>query len=139
MWNFFELMKSLGLPPPEHNQAPSRPGFHPPPTKEGNFIYVGKAHDLKVIIPPHFSDREPNERIRGWAAYVIWHATANLADAEVAEGELFDHYVRETGELPFANKNAPPKSKLTEDELKLAKLKAIFSKFSLLAQRFKSP
>jgi GIY-YIG catalytic domain len=136
VWNFFEMMKSLGLELLDYNKAPNKPGFYLLFTKEGNFIYVGKAHDLKAVVLPHFADREPNERIRGFARYVIWQMTPSLAEAESAEGELFDHYVRETGEIPFANKNAPPRSKLSEDELKLAKLKAIFSKFRLLVQRF---
>lgn len=138
MWNFFEIMKALGLPLVDYTQAPNKPGFYLLFTKEGTFIYVGKAHDLRAIVSPHFADQEPNERIRGFAAYVIWHITRTVDDAELAEAELFDHYVRETGELPFANKNAPPKSKLSEEELKLAKLKAIFNKFKFLMQRYPS-
>lgn len=70
----------------------------------------------------------------GIAKYAIWQTTQTVTQAEDAEGYLYDSWVRSTGTPPFANRNKPPKSKLTDDQILAAKLKQIMSEYSTLAR-----
>ena len=79
-----------------------------------DFIAIGQGEDELD---------EENERISGIAKYAIWKPTQTIAEAEEAEGHLYDTWVRNTGLPPFANKNKPPKSKLRDNETKIAKLR----------------
>ena len=80
-----------------------------------DFIAIGQGED---------GPDEENERISGIAKYAIWMPTQTIAEAEEAEGHLYDTWVlRNTGLPPFANKNKPPKSKMRDNETKIAKLR----------------
>ncbi len=127
-WNFFDLAKAYGLYVEDIAQAPTTLGYYMLFAENGDFIYVGKADNLHQRLVNHFGQgedgpHEENERINGIAKYAIWMPTQTIAEAEEAEGHLYDTWVRNTGLPPFANKNKPPKSKLRDNETKIAKLR----------------
>lgn len=122
-WNFFELAEAYGLYVEDIAQAPMTLGYYMLFAENGDFIYVGKANNLHQRLADHFEPDEENERISGIAKYAIWMPTQTTAEAEEAEGHLYDTWVRNTGLPPFANKNKPPKSKLRDNETKIAKLR----------------
>jgi excinuclease UvrABC nuclease subunit len=133
--NFFQLVRDAGLEIVPIDRAPTSPGFYFLFADQGEFIYVGKADDLHDRLGRHFGDDEENNRIKGIAKYAIWQTTQTVTQAEDAEGYLYDSWVRSTGTPPFANRNKPPKSKLTDDQILAAKLKQIMSEYSTLARR----
>ncbi len=114
-WNFFDLLNDLGLDVMNISLAPNAPGFYLLFAENGDFIYVGKAGNLKSRIQEHFSNNEKNVRIKDIAKYVIWKTTVSLNQAEEAEGKLFDIWVQNTGLHPFANINKPPRSRLNDE------------------------
>ncbi len=118
-WNF--VVEKCGLPIRNITQVPVSPGYYLLFAENGDFIYVGKAKDLRNRLTDHFGLDEENERINGIAEYAIWIPTQTIAEAEEAEGHLYDIWVRNTGRHPAENKNKPPKSKLTEKEIRDAK------------------
>lgn len=122
-WNFFDLAEAYGLYIEDISQAPPATGYYMLFAENGDFIYVGKANNLHQRLADHFGPGEENERISGIAKYAIWKPTQTIAEAEEAERHLYDTWVRNTGLPPFANKNKPPKSKLRDNETKIAKLR----------------
>lgn len=125
-WNFFSLVEKLGLHIGNITQVPFSPGYYRLFSEDGDFIYVGKAKNLRQRLADHFGSGEENERISGIAKYAIWKPTQTIAEAEEAERHLYDTWVRNTGRPPFANKNKPPKSKLTDKEIRDAKYRSLF-------------
>lgn len=134
-WNFFDMVREIGLAILDITLAPAESGYYLLFAEQGEFIYVGKADDLRQRLADHYGDNEDNERIRGIARYAIWQQTPSIADAEQAEGNLYDAWVRMTGVPPFANKIKPPCSRLTDDEILRAKLKQLLQEHSSLARR----
>lgn len=134
-WNFFEMVRDLGLDVLDITLAPTQSGYYLLFAEQGEFIYVGKADNLRTRLAEHFSEDEENERIRGIVRYAIWQQTPVVGAAEEAEGHLYDAWVRITGTPPFANKNKPPRSSLTDDEILKAKLKQLLQEHSSLARR----
>lgn len=129
MWNFFDLARQLGLPVFEDfNQAPESPGYYMLFGENGHFIYMGKATNLRGRIAQHFSIREPNIRIRQFAKYVYWHTTNSIAEAEQSEGEVFDRWVRATGEYPLANEIQPPQATVTPEEMLRIKIRNLLNR-----------
>ena len=130
-WNFFALLKDLDLSVGDIAQAPHTIGYYMLFADNGDFIYIGKARDLHQILTGHFGPNEVNERIKGIAKWAIWQPTQNINEAEDAEGDLYDTWVRITGAPPFANKNKPPKAKLSASEIRQAKFhRQILEKFA---------
>lgn len=125
-WNFFSLVEKLGLHIGNITQVPFSPGYYGLFSEAGAFIYVGKTKNLYRRLADHFGPGEENEWIKRMAKYVIWMPTQTVAKAEEAEGYLYDAWVRKTGSLPFANKHKPPKSKLTDKEIRDAKYRSLF-------------
>ncbi|MCK4357405.1 MAG: GIY-YIG nuclease family protein [Candidatus Cloacimonetes bacterium] len=107
------------------NNFPNTCGYYILFDEEGNFIYVGKASNLKDIISIHLSKNEINPKIKNFAKYVIYEKTHNINDSEIIEDEIFDDWVRNTGNYPFANRIKPPKSKLTNSEINNIEIKKI--------------
>ena len=66
-WNFFDLARECGLEILDIAQAPVSPGFYLLFAEQGEFIYVGKAENLRERLSTHFGDSEENERIRALA------------------------------------------------------------------------
>ena len=132
MWNFFDIVKEFGLSINGIDQAPETPGYYLLFAEEGTFIYVGKCDDLRKRLAEHFGSGETNERIRGIARYAIWQPTPDVRAAEIAEGALYDEWIRQTGVPPFANKQKPPESKLSDEEIFWAKLRALLNVFKSL-------
>ena len=124
-WNFSDIVRECGLCIFDIAQAPNTTGYYLLFAENGDFIYVGKAANLHQTLTGHFSHYEKNERINGIVQYAIWWPTRTIAKAEEVEGKLYDVWVRSTGVPPFANKNKPPKSKLQDDEIRIAKLRQI--------------
>ena len=122
-WNFFDLAKAYGLYVEDISQAPHTTGYYMLFAENGDFIYVGKADNLHQRLADHFGPDEENERISGIAKNAIWKPTQTISEAEEAERHLYDTWVRNTGLPPFANKHKPPKSKLRDNETKIAKLR----------------
>ncbi len=123
--NYFELLKEFNITQINLNNFPETCGYYFLFDEEGNFIYVGKASNLKDIVSNHFSNSESNPKIRNFAKYVIYEKTQNVEDAEIIESEVFDEWVRNTGNYPFANRIKPPKSNLTDDEISRIRMKKI--------------
>jgi hypothetical protein len=117
MWNFFDLVRQAGLPL-LHNpaDAPALPGCYLLFSITGNFIYVGKAANLRERLSQHFGPEEPHLLISLTARYFIFRQTASVEDAEMLEGATFDEWVRATGQYPVANTNKPPRSRITDQE-----------------------
>lgn len=135
MWNFFDLVKQMGLQILDIGLAPESPGYYMLFADGGSFIYVGKADNLKTRLSRHFSSEEENERIRGIVKSVIWQKTSTVSDAEAAEGELYDFWVKKTGVPPIANKIKPPKSRLGDNEILVGMLRELFQKYESLRQK----
>ena len=123
--NFFELLRELELQVKDINYAPNTPGFYLLFAENWEFIYVGKADNLKERLSEHFGLNEPNERIKSLVKYVIWTVTTTVDQAEDAEGKIYDEWVRETGVSPIANKNKPPKSQLSDSDIAKTKIRQI--------------
>lgn len=132
-WNFFDLIKECGLHIDDIAQAPHTTGYYMLFAENGDFIYVGKATDLHETLTGHFGPNEVNERIKGIAKWAIWKQTQNIDEAEEAEGHLYDTWVHITGLPPFANKIKPPKSKLRDSEIMVAKLRQILAEHRSLS------
>ena len=132
-WNFFDLTKEYGLHIGNITQAPHTTGYYMLFTENGDFIYVGKASDLHQTLADHFGPNEENERIKGIAKWAIWEQTQSIDEAEEAEGHLYDTWVHITGLPPFANKIKPPKSKLRDSEIMVAKLRQILAEHRSLS------
>lgn len=126
-WNFSALVREFGLYVGNVAQSPHTPGYYMLFTENGDFIYVGKAYNLHQRLNSHFGLNEENERIKGIAKYTIWEQTQSIYEAEEAEGHLYDTWVHITGLPPFANKIKPPKSKLRDSEIMIAKLRQILA------------
>ena len=124
-WNFSDIVRDCGLCIFDIAQAPNTTGYYLLFAENGDFIYVGKAADLRQTLTRHFGSYEKNERIKGFVEYAIWWPTRTIVKAEESEGHLYDTWVRSTGVPPFANKNKPPKSKLRDDEIMVAKIRQI--------------
>lgn len=131
-WNFFDLAGEYGLHIDDIAQAPNTPGYYMLFAENGEFIYVGKTSNLHQRLNHHFGPNEENERIKGIVEYVIWEQTQTVAEAEAAEGHLYDTWVRRTGLPPFANKNKPPKSKLKNNEIMVSELRQILQELRSL-------
>lgn len=136
-WNFHSLVDECGLAVLDIREAPSAIGYYMLFADNGEFIYVGKADNLRERLADHFGEYEENERIKGIVRYAIWEQTHTISQAEDAEGNLFDTWVRSTGLPPFANKNKPPKSRLEDNEILVAKLRHILAEQSTLAKRLR--
>ena len=122
-WNFSALVRQLRLRVYDDiAYAPNTTGYYRLFNKDGEFIYVGKADDLHQRIIDHFGPNERNKRIKGIAEYVIWEPTRTIDEAEEAEGNLYDTWFRHTRQPPYANETRPPKSKLSDSEIRIAKL-----------------
>lgn len=134
-WNFFDLVSECGLEVFDIADAPSSIGYYMLFAENGEFIYVGKAKDLRHRLSDHFGQDEENERIKGIVRYAIWEQTRSITQAEEAEGELYDTWVRSTGLPPFANKSKPPTSKLNDNEILRVKLRQILMEQSTLSKR----
>lgn len=124
-WNFFDIAKEFGLYVGNIAQAPRTTGCYMLFAENGEFIYAGKADDLHERLTDHFGPNEKNEKIKGIAKYVIWEQTRTIDEAEELEGYLYDAWFRITGRPPSANKIKPPKSKLSDDEIRIAQLRQI--------------
>ena len=116
-WNFFDIVEECGLHIVDIAQAPNTTGYYMLFAEKGEFIYVGKAANLHQTLSSHFGLYEKNERIKGIVKYAIWEQTRTIEKAEEVEGSLYDTWFRSTDLPPFANKNKPPKSKLSDDEI----------------------
>jgi hypothetical protein len=120
MENFFEFVRANSLPVYDLSLGfqgiPLSPGVYLLYDNEGRFIYVGKASNLRHIVAAHFMPSEDNLRIRMFATATIYQVTSSVEDAESLEGSIFDQWVRKTGQYPFANRVAPPRSMLTTME-----------------------
>jgi predicted GIY-YIG superfamily endonuclease len=136
--NFFDLVHECGLEVFDIAQAPREVGYYLLFADTGEFIYVGKADNLRDRLADHFGPSEENERIKGIARYAIWEQTQSMTQAEEAEGNLYDTWVRNTGLPPFANKNKPPTSKMEDNEILLAKLRQLLREQSTLSKRLDS-
>jgi predicted GIY-YIG superfamily endonuclease len=136
-WNFYDLVAECGLAVFDITEAPGAIGYYMLFADNGEFIYVGKADNLHDRLADHFSENEENERIKGIVRYAIWEQTRTTSQAEDAEGDLYDTWVRSTGLPPFANKNKPPKSSLEDNEILVAKLRQILAEQSTLAKRLR--
>lgn len=117
-WNFFTLVKELGFDVGDIEQAPKTTGYYRLFKENGEFIYVGKANDLHQRLSAHFGPNEKNELIKDVAKYAIWQPTLSIDEAEEKEGNLYDTWVRHTGQPPYANKKPPPKSKLRDSNIR---------------------
>ena len=127
MWNFFTLAREAGLNIYDSvAAAPDLSGYYLLFSEQGNFIYVGKASQLRSRLLDHFSEREDNERIRLLAKYAIWQVTPTEAVAQIWEGRVFDQWVRSTGESPIANINWPPNATVTHEEMLAIKWRLLF-------------
>ena len=115
--NYFEILKELHINEINMYYFPETCGNYFLFDEEGNFIYIGKASNLKDIVSNHFSNSESNPKIKNFARYVIYEKTKNVEAAEIIEGEVFDEWVKNTGNYPFANRIKPPKSKLSDNEM----------------------
>ena len=129
-WNFFDLVEEYDLYVGDIAQAPYTTGVYMLFAENGDFIYVGKASNLHQTLAGHFGTNERNERIKGIVKWAIWEQTQNIDEAEDAEGHLYDTWVDITGLPPFANKIKPPKSKLSDNEITVAKLRQILAEFA---------
>jgi len=136
-WNFFDWVKEYGLEIGDIGNAPTTPGYYMLFAEQGEFIYVGKANNLHTRLADHFGDDEENERIKGVAKFAFWESTQNIAQAEEAEGDFYDTWVEITGIPPFANKNKPPRSKLTDEDILVVKLRELFRMSSTISKRLK--
>ena len=127
MWNFFDLAKRAGLNI-QHNpaDAPETPGYYMLFSILGNFIYVGKATNLRDRLQDHMSEQEPNYLLRLIGKYFIHFPTTNLDEAEMGEAQVFDRWVRASGEHPLCNEKRPPRSTITDDEMMRIKLRIAF-------------
>ena len=121
-WNFSDIVRDCGLCIFDIAQAPNTTGYYLLFAENGEFIYVGKADYLHDRLTDHFGPNEKNEKIKGIAKYVIWEQARTIDEAEDIEGYLYDAWFRITGRPPSANKIKPPKSKLSDDEIRVAKL-----------------
>ena len=118
-WNFSTLVEELGLHVYDDiAQAPNATGYYRLFKENGDFIYVGKASDLRQTLTKHFGPNEKNEKIKGIVEGAIWELTRTIDEAEEAEGNLYDTWFRHTGQPPYANKNKPPKSRLSDSEIR---------------------
>ena len=136
-WNFHSLVAECGLAVLDIREAPNAIGYYMLFADNGEFIYVGKADNLSERLADHFGEHEENERIKGIVRYAIWEQTPTISEAEDAEGDLYDTWVRSTGLPPFANKNKPPKSRLEDNEILVAKLRQILTEQSTLSKRLR--
>lgn len=108
--NFFEIMNELHIPLMTITKAPTSSGVYLLFDANGEFIYVGKAKNLKQRLAQHFSGSEKNPVIQKYATFTLWETTNSLEDAEREEGAIFDSWVKITGTVPIANRIAPPKA-----------------------------
>ena len=131
--NFFDIVNEFGLHVGEIEQAPNTTGYYMLFAENGYFIYAGKASDLHQTLIDHFGPNEENERIKGIAKWAIWEQTQSIDEAEDAEGHLYDTWIQITGLPPFANKIRPPKSKLRDNEIMVAKLHRILAEYRSLS------
>ena len=136
-WSFQDLAKECGITVREISDAPELSGYYLLFNSQCKFIYVGKASNLKSILANHFSDSEDNKRIKGIARYAIWIPTSSTAEAEEAEGNIYDAWIKSTGMTPFANRVKPPKSKLSDDEIADAKRNRLIKDLELFADWLK--
>lgn len=128
MWNYFELIHQFALPVfADCYQAPEVPGYYMLFGAGGNFIYVGKADNLRERLLDHINPGEPNFRIAQFATYAIWVVTKSVAKAKQSEGEVFDKWVRATGKYPFANQIQPPKATVTLEEMRRIKIRNLLN------------
>lgn len=117
-WDFFALVERLRLDVYDDvAYVPNTTGYYMLFAENGDFIYVGKACDLRRRLIDHFGPNEENEKINGIVEHAIYWPTSTREEAEEAEGELYDAWVCHTGQLPHANKIRPPKSRLSAREI----------------------
>ena len=107
---FFEIMKDLHIPLMTIADAPTSSGVYLLFDSNGEFIYVGKAENLRQRLAQHFSGNEKNPAIQEFATFTLWETTNSLEDAEREEGAIFDLWVKLTGAPPVANRITPPKA-----------------------------
>ena len=115
-WNFFTLANECLLLD-DISQVPDTSGYYMLFAENGDFIYIGKASDLRRTLTDHFGPNEENEKINGIVAHAICWPTSTREEAEEAEGYLYDAWFRYTGQRPYANKIRPPKSRLSASEI----------------------
>ncbi|MDZ8068846.1 MAG: GIY-YIG nuclease family protein [Nostoc sp. DedQUE08] len=120
MDNFFDCVREYNLPLYDltlgYAGLPVEPGLYLLYDSHGDFIYVGKASNLRDIVSAHFRAGEANARIRDYANYVIYKVTYSVEEAEILESTIFDNWTRITGQYPFANRNRTPMSTITDLE-----------------------
>ena len=122
-WNFSALVKELDLHVYDDvSYVPSTTGVYMLFAENGDFIYVGKASDLRQRLTDHFAPNEENKKINGRVEKAIWQPTRTIDEAEETEGKLYDAWFRHTGKPPCTNEIKPPKSKLGDREIRVAKL-----------------
>ena len=108
--NFFDIMNDLQIPLMKITDAPPSSGVYLLFDANGEFIYVGKAENLKQRLTQHFSSSEGNPVIQKYATFTLWETTNSVEDAEREEGEIFDLWFALTGTKPIGNKITPPKA-----------------------------
>ena len=122
-WNFSALVEELDLDVYDDvSYVPNTTGVYMLFAENGDFIYVGKASDLRQRLTDHFGPNEENKKINGRVEHAIWLPTRTIDEAEEAEGNLYDTWFRHTGQPPYANEIQPPKSKSSDIEIRVAKL-----------------
>ena len=120
-WSFSTLVNECLLLD-DISQVPDTTGYYMLFKENEDFIYVGKASDLRQRLIDHFGPNEENEKINGIVEYAICWPTQTIGEAEEAEGNLYDTWFRRTGQPPYANEVKPPKSKSSDIEIRVAKL-----------------
>ncbi len=126
--NFFDLLRASVFELIHLESTSSGPGVYCLFDENGDFIYVGKASDLKSVITRHCSPAEENSIIKKLAKYYVCRTTSTTAEAEKLEGEIYDSWEKVTGFPPIANRIKPPASSLQsriEEALKLLRTKGI--------------
>lgn len=126
--NFFDMLRANVIELIHLGSITTKPGVYCLFDENGDFIYVGKASDLKSVISRHCSAAEENPIIKKCAKYYVCQHTKTTAEAEKMEGEIYDSWQKETGVPPIANRIKPPSLSIQsriEAVLKLLRAKGL--------------
>lgn len=104
---------------------PETCGFYLIFNSDGYFIYVGKAKNLREEIRHHFSSNEKNILLRFNAYTSAYITTETIDDAMAGEALIFDFWFKTHGVFPQANRNRPPLSTISDEEVEEMKKKQV--------------
>lgn len=83
----------------------------------GELLYVGMSRDLRATVSAHLTRSEDNPLLRGQVRGFKVYPTDGVRAAERKEGAMFDEYLERWGRYPPANRQRPPGSRISDDEI----------------------